>query len=70
MGPELSDPDPRLNGDYEKVKVSIAGACDHCAGAFGVKVDIEKTDVPLLGEYSGHPSLQRLISQGYQVITC
>ncbi|MDQ3362287.1 MAG: DsrE family protein [Actinomycetota bacterium] len=67
--PELSKPDHRLNGDYEKVKGSIAGACDYCANAFGVKDEIEKTDIPLLEEYSGHPSLQRLVSQGYQVIT-
>ena len=67
--PELSKSDHRLNGDYEKVKGSIAGACDYCANAFGVKDEIEKTDIPLLEEYSGLPSLQRLVSQGYQVIT-
>lgn len=67
--PQLSDPDHRLNGDYEKVKDSIAGACDYCAGAYGVKEKIKKTDIPLLEEYSGHPSLQRLVSEGYQVIT-
>lgn len=67
--PQLSDPDHRLHGDFEKVKGSIAGACDYCAGAFGVKDEIKQTDVPLLEEYSGHPSLQRLVSQGYQVIT-
>ncbi len=67
--PQLSDPDHRLNGDYEEIKDTIAGACDYCAGAFGVKNEIEQTDVPLLEEYSGHPSLQRLVSQGYQVIT-
>jgi hypothetical protein len=67
--PELSDPDHRLHGDYEEIKDSIAGACDYCAGAFGVKEKIKKTGVPLLEEYSGHPSLQRLVSEGYQVIT-
>ncbi len=66
---QLSDPDHRLNGDYEEIKDTIAGACDYCAGAFGVKDEIEKTDVTLLEEYAGHPSLQRLVSQGYQVIT-
>lgn len=67
--PELADPGHRLNGDYQEVKDSIAGACDYCAGAFGVKEKIKKTDLPLLEEYSGHPSLQRLVSAGYQVIT-
>ncbi|BBL78734.1 hypothetical protein RxyAA322_05880 [Rubrobacter xylanophilus] len=67
--PELANQDHRLHGDYEEIKDSIAGACDYCAGAFGVKEKIKKTDVPLLKEYSGHPSLQRLVSGGYQVIT-
>ncbi len=35
----------------------------------GAGKKIKKTDVPLLEEYAGHPSLQRLVSQGYQVIT-
>lgn len=67
--PQLSAPDHRLNGDYEEIKDTIADACDYCAGAFGVKDEIEKTEIALLEEYAGHPSLQRLVSQGYQVIT-
>ncbi len=67
--PQLSDPNHRLNSDYEEVKDSIAGACDYRAGAFAVKDEIKKTDVSLLEEYSGHPSLQRPVSQGHRVIT-
>ncbi len=67
--PQISDPGHKLNGDYEEIKDTIAGACDYCAGAFCVKDEIKRTDVPLLEEYSGHPSLQRLVSQCYQVIT-
>lgn len=44
--PQLSDPDHRLNGDYEEIKDIISGACDYCAGAFGVKDQIKQTDVP------------------------
>lgn len=67
--PELANPEHRLHGDYQQVKDTIAGACDFCARAFGVREKIKKTYIPLLEEYSGHPSLQRLISEGYQVIT-
>ena len=67
--PKLSDPDHMLHDNFESVKDVISGACHYCSGAFHVREEIEKTDVPLLEEYSGHPSLQRLVSQGYQVIT-
>lgn len=62
--PKLSDPDHMLHEPFEAVKDVVAGACH-----YHVREDIEQTDVPLLEEYSGHPSLQRLVSQGYQVIT-
>jgi hypothetical protein len=66
---ELSKPDHRLHADFESVMDNVAGACAYCANAFGVKQQVEKSGVPLLEEYSGHPSLQKLVSQGYQVIT-
>jgi hypothetical protein len=47
----------------------VAGACSYCASSFGVKEEVEKSNVPLLEEYAGHPSLQKLVSEGYQVIT-
>ena len=66
---ELSKPDHRLHGTFESLKDEIAGACRYCASAFGAKEAVEASGVPLLGEYQGHPSLQKLVSQGYQVIT-
>lgn len=57
---ELEKPDHKLHGLYNAVKDRIAGACEFCAGAFGVK---------LAGEFEGHPSFKKLVSQGYQVIT-
>lgn len=65
----LSNPDHRLHDAFESVKDTVAGACSYCAGAFGVKEEVEKSDVPLLEEYAEHTSLQRLVSQGYQMIT-
>ncbi len=66
---ELSKPDHRLNGNFEEIRDSVAGACAYCANAFGVKYQVEKSGIPFLDEYDGHPSLQKLVSQGYQVIT-
>jgi hypothetical protein len=34
-----------------------------------VKDAIERTDVELLDEFDGHPSIRKLISNGYQVLT-
>ena len=53
----------------EAVKDRISGACEFCAGAFGVKDQVVTCGVKLAGEYDGHPSFKKLVSQGYQVIT-
>lgn len=66
---ELSKPDHVLNSLFDSVKDKIAGACSFCAGAFGVKDGVQACGVLLLGEYDGHPSFKKLVSQGYQVIT-
>jgi hypothetical protein len=47
----------------------IAGVCAYCAGAFGVKEAVVAQGVQLVGEYEGHPSVRRLVHDGYQVIT-
>jgi hypothetical protein len=67
--PELEKPDHRAHGLYVTVKDRIAGACDFCAGAFGVKEKVVACGVKLTGEYDGHPSFRKLVAQGYQVIT-
>lgn len=51
------------------MKDEVAGACNYCANAFGVKDEVQESGVTLLGDYKGHPSLQTLVSDGYQVIT-
>jgi hypothetical protein len=40
-----------------------------CARAFGVKEEVQESGVELMGEFEGHPSLSKLVSEGYQVIT-
>ncbi|WP_447973822.1 DsrE family protein [Nitrospira sp. Kam-Ns4a] len=67
--PELSKPDHQIHGLYEAVKDRIAGACEFCAGAFGVKDKVVACGVRLAGEFDGHPSFKTLVSQGYQIIT-
>ncbi len=66
---ELSDPEHKYNKHFESVKDEVEGACAYCARAFGVKEEVHESGVDLMGEFEGHPSLAKLVSQGYQVIT-
>jgi hypothetical protein len=66
---ELSDPNHKYNRHFESVKGEVQGACAYCARAFGVKDEVQESGVELLGDFEGHPSLAKLVAQGYQVIT-
>lgn len=66
---ELSKEDNKLRGQFEGVRDKIAGACEFCAGAFGVSEAVRSSGVPFLSEFEGHPSLRGRIANGYQVIT-
>lgn len=66
---ELEKPDHKAHGLYLAVKDRISGACEFCAGAFGVKDNVVACGVKLTGEYDGHPSFRKLATQGYQIIT-
>lgn len=66
---ELSKPEHRVHGLYAGVRDKVTGACAFCAGAFGAKQSVEAANVPLISEYDGHPSVKKLIDEGYQVIT-
>jgi len=54
---------------FAAVKDRVAGACEFCAGAFGVKQATLAAGVKLLGDHDGHPSFRSLVSDGYHVIT-
>ena len=55
---------------YLKSAGVIAGVCDYCVTAFdGEKELIKKEELPLINEYKGHPSIARLVANGYQIIT-
>lgn len=67
--PTLLDEEHKYHGLFERAKHNVAGACSYCAGAYGVKEAIEGTDVDLLDEFDGHPSVRKLISNGYEILT-
>ncbi len=58
-----------LNPLLDQAKGKPVGACSYCAGAFGATEDVQSLDGVLLADYGGHPSIRRLISEGYQMIT-
>ena len=69
---EFKKPDNKLAPMYENLKMTgvIAGVCDFCIEAFdGDKELVKSENLPLINEYNGHPSVAKLISDGYQVIT-
>jgi hypothetical protein len=65
----LSDPQHRAHGLYAAVADQVSGACSYCANAFHVRDKLEQAEVPLLSEYDNHPSIRRLLAEGYQVLT-
>jgi hypothetical protein len=69
--PRFADPEFPYGDLYRAVRDAglIAGACDYCAGAFGVKESVAAGGLPLIGQYQGHPSLVTLIKDGYQIVT-
>jgi len=69
---ELNKEDHKLNPLFKEVRDAglITGACEFCIGAFEVnKQDVQEAKVTPISEYMGHPSIAKLISEGYQVIT-
>jgi hypothetical protein len=66
---ELSRDDHKYHGLFDEVRDVVGGACSYCAAAYGVKEQVEQIGVELLEEYEGHPSVRRLIGDGYAVVT-
>ena len=66
---EFANPQHRAHRLYESVKPTVRGACAYCAQAFGVKDAVQQAGVELLDEHDRHPSLRRLVNNGYEVIT-
>ena len=66
--PELASDDHKYHWLFETVR-DEAEACVYCARAYGVKDAVEAAGVPLVDEFKGHPSVRRLIADGYEVVT-
>ncbi len=64
----LVQPDHPLHRLYSGVQDRV-GVCRFCAGAFHVTDAVKAAGIPLLGEYDGHPSVRKLVTQGYEIIT-
>ncbi len=71
---ELSKPDHPAHGLFEEVKDTVAGISCGCADVFGGTEDAEKAGLDLIKDNpvpgtSGLPSLQKLVADGYTVLT-
>ncbi len=47
----------------------IVAVCKACSVKMGAAADIEKIGLPFNGELNGHPSLEKYIERGFQVVT-
>ncbi len=46
----------------------ITGVCKACAKSLGVLEEIEKLELPLLADMSGHAGIKPFVKEGYEVI--
>jgi hypothetical protein len=71
---ELVDPEHPAHALYEEVKDTVAGVSRGCADVFGATEEAERSGLDFIGDNPvpgtrGLPSLQRLVSEGYAVLT-
>jgi len=52
-----------------KEKNLIDGVCKGCSAKLGVLEYNEKSGIPLVGDMSGHPSMESYIVRDYEIIT-
>ncbi|MDA3951396.1 MAG: hypothetical protein PF508_19470 [Spirochaeta sp.] len=67
--PKLAADDGPMGKMFRRVRPFVDGACSFCAAAFHVKEAIQETDVPLLSDFEGHPSLAGYLTRGFQIVT-
>ncbi len=71
---ELSKTEHPAHALFEEVKDKVAGASSGCADVFGATEEVEKLGFELIKDNpvpgtSGLPSLRKLASEGYPVLT-
>jgi hypothetical protein len=65
----LSAPDHKYHDLLKLVQANVSGICSYCANAFGVAPKIEQANLPFADDFKGHPSLNNLLEQQYQILT-
>lgn len=63
--------DKRMGGFFDQIKDTgvVYIVCDFCSGAFGVRQKLVDGGEPLATEYMNHPSVAKLVEDGYQLVT-
>jgi hypothetical protein len=67
----LSDPAHPVNGLYQSVLPSVAGACNHCAIVFGAEGSVKSCGLPVIADNNlpgthGLASIRRYFVEGWQ----
>jgi len=64
----LARPEHKAHALFEAVRDRVEGVCAHCARAFGVEAEVKSSQIPLLSEFEGHPSLRTLVVEGFAIL--
>ena len=67
----MADPGHFLHQLYRQAREKdlILGACRACATKLKAVEAIQKENIPLIGDMSGHPAMSDYIEQGYTILT-
>ncbi len=55
--------------DQARSEGLITGVCRACSNKMGTLKDVEKQELPLLADMSGHPSIAGFMEEGYTIVT-
>ena len=68
---DLNEEDATFHNLYVQVKEAglIDCACKACSAKLGVTEAVTAENLPLVGDMSGHPAMEKFIADGYQIIT-
>ncbi len=67
----LNDPEAKFHSFYRKVKEKnlIDCVCRACSAHVDALEGIQDQDLPLCGEMTGHPSMAKYLTEGYEIIS-
>jgi hypothetical protein len=65
---QFTKPDQPYRELYDQVKDKVS-VCEYCAGAFNVSKEVQEQNLPVENEYDGHPSIRKLLNEGWKVVT-